>query len=80
MVIRPSQVQYASKANLPILALNGAHAAITTLGRMQGGIEIYLGQLSSVSIAPDNKTVTIGGGTSSKAVTDALWSAGKETG
>ncbi|KAI0889717.1 putative FAD-dependent oxygenase [Annulohypoxylon maeteangense] len=72
-------VQYANKENLPILAFNGAHAAITTLGRMQGGIEIYLGQLSSVSIAPDNQTVTVGGGTLSKAVTDTLWSAGKET-
>ncbi|KAI1779538.1 putative FAD-dependent oxygenase [Hypoxylon cercidicola] len=72
-------VQYAKKANLPILAFNGAHAAITTLGRMQGGIEIYMGQLSSVTISPDNTTVTIGGGTSSKAITDALWNAGKQT-
>lgn len=72
-------VQFAKKANLPILAFNGAHAAITTLGRMQGGIEIYMGQLSSVAIAQDDKTITVGGGTSSKAVTDALWNAGKQT-
>lgn len=63
-----------------MLAFNGAHAAITTLARMQGGIEIYMGQLSSVTIAEDQKTVTVGGGTLTKAVTDALWNAGKQTG
>nr|AUM60060.1 hypothetical protein [Hypoxylon pulicicidum] len=72
-------VQYAKQADLPFLVFNGAHAAITTLGRMQGGIEIYMGELSSVTIAQDNRTVTIGGGTSSKAVTDSLWTAGKQT-
>lgn len=47
---------------------------------MDYGIEIYLGELSSVEIAQDNKTVTVGGGTPSKAVTDALWKEGKQTG
>ncbi|KAI1393348.1 FAD binding domain protein [Hypoxylon trugodes] len=72
-------VQYARTTGLPILAFNGVHAAITTLGRMQGGIEIYMGQLSNVKIAQDNKTVTIGGGTLTKAVTDTLWNVGKQT-
>ncbi|KAI2612799.1 FAD-binding domain-containing protein [Hypoxylon fragiforme] len=72
-------IRYANKAKLPVLAFNGAHAAITTLARMQGGIEIYMGQLSSVTIAEDQKTVTVGGGTLTKAVTDALWNAGKQT-
>ncbi|KAI1250958.1 hypothetical protein MGN70_008019 [Eutypa lata] len=72
-------VKYAKKVDLPILAYNTAHAAITTLGRMDYGIEIYLGELSSVEIAQDNKTVTVGGGTPSKAVTDALWKEGKQT-
>ena len=65
---------------MPFLAYNGVHGAITTLGRMDYGIEIDLSQLSSVQIAPDGKTVKIGGGTMSKAVTDTLWPAGKETG
>lgn len=47
---------------------------------MDYGIEIYLGQLSSVEIASDQETVTIGGGTMSKLVTDTLWAAGKQTG
>ncbi len=47
---------------------------------MDHGIEIWLNQLSSVDIAPDGKTVKIGGGTQSKRVTDTLWAAGKQTG
>ncbi len=65
---------------VPFLAYNGAHGSITTLGRMDYGVEIYLGQLSSVQIALDGNTVTIGGGTNSKLLTDTLWGAGKQTG
>ncbi|KAB8235698.1 hypothetical protein ETB97_010246 [Aspergillus alliaceus] len=72
-------VKYANKKDLPFLAYNGAHGAITTLGKMDHGIEIYMNQLSSVDISKDGKTVTIGGGTQSKAVTDKLWAAGKQT-
>lgn len=64
---------------MPFLAYNGAHGAITTLGRMQGGIEIWLKQLSGVVISEDGTTATIGGGTISKRVTDDLWAAGKQT-
>ncbi|RKU48568.1 hypothetical protein DL546_008130 [Coniochaeta pulveracea] len=72
-------VKFASKYNLPFLAYNGVHGSVTTLGRMDYGIEIYLGQLSNVEIASDNRTATIGGGTMSKLVTDTLWEAGKQT-
>ena len=74
------KVKYANKKDLPFLAFNTAHGAITTLGRMDHGIEIYLGQLSSISIAKDGNSATIGGGAHSKNVTDALWAAGKQTG
>jgi hypothetical protein len=47
---------------------------------MDYGIEIYLGQLNTVSIAEDKKTATVGGGINSKKLTDALWAAGKQTG
>ncbi|OAA50360.1 FAD binding domain protein [Metarhizium rileyi] len=73
-------VKYANKKNLPFLALNSAHGAMTTLGKMKCGIEIYLNQLNTIEIAEDEQTATIGGGTLSKAVTDALWDAGKQTG
>lgn len=62
------------------MAWNSAHGAITTLGNMTSGIEIYLDQLSGVEIAEDGKTVTVAGGTKSKLVRDTLWAAGKQTG
>lgn len=73
-------MKFANKKQLPFLAYNGAHGAITTLGKMTSGIEIYMDQLSGVDIAGDGKTATISGGTKSKMVTDTLWDAGKQTG
>ncbi|KAI8951699.1 putative FAD-dependent oxygenase [Xylaria longipes] len=72
-------VQQANKCGLPILAFNGVHGAITTLGRMDRGVAIVLSQLSYVTIAQDGLTATIGGGTLSKNVTDTLWASGKQT-
>ncbi|KAJ6436729.1 FAD binding domain-containingprotein [Purpureocillium lavendulum] len=72
-------VKFANRIQVPFLAYNGAHGAMTTLGRMQGGIEISLKQLSGVVISKDGRTATIGGGTMSKKVTDDLWAAGKQT-
>jgi hypothetical protein len=75
-----SQVEFASKNDIPVLAYNGHHGTLTTLGRMQYGIQIYMPELNSISIAKDGKTVTVGGGINSKKVTDSLWAAGKQTG
>ncbi|PKS05902.1 hypothetical protein jhhlp_007733 [Lomentospora prolificans] len=72
-------VKFANKAKLPFLAFNTAHGAITTLGKMDHGVEIYLEQLSSVEIAKNGRTAKIGGGTMSKVVTDSLWEKGKQT-
>ncbi|EEQ35787.1 FAD binding domain-containing protein [Microsporum canis CBS 113480] len=72
-------VKFAGMKNMPFLAYNAAHGAITTLGKMTSGVEIYLDQLSSVDVANDGKTVTIAAGTKSKLVTDTLWDAGKQT-
>ncbi|UNI13777.1 hypothetical protein JDV02_000487 [Purpureocillium takamizusanense] len=72
-------VKFANNISVPFLAFNGAHGSITTLGKMQGGIEIWMNQLSSVKISKDGKTATIGGGTMSKKVTDDLWASGKQT-
>jgi hypothetical protein len=47
---------------------------------MDYGIEIYLPQLNTISIAEDKQSVTVGGGINSKNLTDALWAAGKQTG
>jgi hypothetical protein len=47
---------------------------------MDQGIEIYMTQLDSVTVAGDGQTATIGGGAMSKAVVDALWNVGKQAG
>ena len=47
---------------------------------MTHGIEIYLNQLSTITIAKNGQTATIGGGVISKNLTDALWAVGKQTG
>ena len=47
---------------------------------MDYGIEIYLPQLDSFSIAKDGKSVTVGGSINVKNMTDALLAAGKQTG
>lgn len=65
---------------MPFLAYNGAHGALTTLGGMDYGIEIFMQQLSSVEIDEGGESVTIGGGTMSKQVIDTLWEAGKQAG
>ncbi|KAI1177725.1 FAD binding domain protein [Nemania sp. FL0916] len=72
-------IKYANSKNISYLAVNGGHGAITTVGRLHDGIEIWLNQLSSVEIAPDGKTAKIGGGTLSKTITDTLWPLKKQT-
>ncbi|KAE8423995.1 hypothetical protein BDV36DRAFT_303328 [Aspergillus pseudocaelatus] len=72
-------VRFANEKELPFLAYNGAHGAITTLGKMDHGIEIFLDQLNTIEISKDGNTAKIGGGTKSKAVIDQLWAAGKQT-
>ncbi|KKY33735.1 putative fad-dependent oxygenase [Diaporthe ampelina] len=72
-------VKFATALNIPFLAVNGGHGAISTVGRMQSGIEIWMNQLQTVEIAEDGETATIGGGALSTNVTQALWAAGKQT-
>ncbi|KAI1451499.1 FAD binding domain protein [Annulohypoxylon moriforme] len=72
-------VKYGNERNVPYLPVNGGHGAIITVGKMRGGIEIWMNELNAVEIAGDGKSAKIGGGTLSKTVTDALWAAGKQT-
>ena len=73
-------MQFANQRELPFLAYTGAHGSLTTLGKMDQGIEIYMTQLDTVTVAGDGQTATIGGGAMSKAVVDTLWKAGKQAG
>ncbi|KAI1188078.1 FAD-binding domain-containing protein [Nemania serpens] len=72
-------VKYANTQNISYFAVSSGHGSITTLGKLQNGIEIWLDRLSSVEIAADGTTAKIGGGTKSKTITDALWAQGKQT-
>lgn len=72
------QVAFAYKNDIPILAYNGHHGTLVSLGKMDYGIEIYLGRLNSLEIAEDGSTVTVGGGINSHNLTESLWAAGKQ--
>ena len=72
-------IKFAALFDIPFLVYNGMHGSVTTLGRMDYGIEIYMGKLDSIQIATDGKTATVGGGTNAKKLIDALWAAGKQT-
>ncbi|KAI1084318.1 FAD binding domain protein [Whalleya microplaca] len=72
-------VKYGNEKNIPYLPVNGGHGAIITVGKMQGGIQIWMDDLNTVEIADDGKSAKIGGGTLSKTITDTLWAAGKQT-
>ncbi|KAF1979872.1 FAD-binding domain-containing protein [Bimuria novae-zelandiae CBS 107.79] len=71
-------VGFAYKANIPILAWNGHHGSLVSLGKMDYGIAISLNQLNSLQISKDTKTATVGGGINSHSLTVALWNAGKQ--
>ncbi|KAF1971666.1 putative FAD-dependent oxygenase [Bimuria novae-zelandiae CBS 107.79] len=72
-------VKYANQQNTSFLAVNNAHGAIITTGRVQNGIMIWMRQLDSIKIAEDGQTATFGGGIIDKTVTDGLWAARKQT-
>ncbi|KAL2829220.1 hypothetical protein BDW59DRAFT_170621 [Aspergillus cavernicola] len=72
-------VQYANSQDLPFLAINGGHGAISTLAKMDHGMEIWLHKLNSLVISKDGKTATFGGGITSADVIKLLWEDGKET-
>lgn len=87
VVVKPSvhndvveTVKFANEMNLSYLPFNRGHGAITTVGKEQNGIGIWMDGLRSVEIAQDGLTATIGGGALSKDVTDTLWAAEKQTG
>ncbi|KAJ5059245.1 hypothetical protein J3E74DRAFT_428841 [Bipolaris maydis] len=72
-------VKFANQHDIPFLTHNGHHGTLTTLGKMDYGIEIYMPQLDSIAISKDGKSVTVGGGINSKKLIDTLWTAGKQT-
>lgn len=72
-------MRFANHYNIPFSAKTGGHSTTKSLATLQHGIEIWMRKLNSVTIAPDGRTATIGGGVIAKEVTDALWAANKQT-
>ncbi|KAH7305300.1 hypothetical protein B0I35DRAFT_444309 [Stachybotrys elegans] len=71
-------VRLARRCNFPFLATGGRHGYGSTMKRLQGGLEISLRQLNSVSINKEAATVTVGGGTRVNELLDPVSDAGFE--
>ena len=65
---------------LPVLAVTSGHGAISSMGTMENGIQIWMRQMNSITIDPDGTTATIGGGVLTNELVDTLWAANKYTG
>ena len=65
---------------MPFLAVNGGHGAISSLAKMDHGMEIWLHKLNFTDIAEDGQTATFGGGITSYDLIRALYPEGKHTG
>ncbi|KAL4968363.1 uncharacterized protein BDV14DRAFT_153263 [Aspergillus stella-maris] len=64
---------------MPFLAVNGGHGAISSLAKMDHGMEIWLHKLNFTDIAEDGRTATFGGGITSYDLIRALYPEGKHT-
>ena len=72
------KVQYAYQQNISFLGTGGGHGYSATLGTVQNGIKIDLGNFNTVDIDQGAKTMTIGGSVHFANVTAPLYNAGKE--
>lgn len=73
-------IKFANECDRPFLAVNNGHGAISTVGKLENGIQISMRKLKSVTVGADGTTATFGAGVLAKDVTDGLWAAGKQTG
>ncbi|KAL9001941.1 MAG: hypothetical protein Q9188_005113 [Gyalolechia gomerana] len=55
-------VRHANRINIPFLAVNRGHGTTIDMNNLQHGLNIYLRNLNSITIAPDGKSATMGGG------------------
>ncbi|PHH78649.1 hypothetical protein CDD80_6541 [Ophiocordyceps camponoti-rufipedis] len=70
-------IKYANRRHIPFLAVSGGHGWLSTLNRVQGGIQINMRYLNHTRLHADGKTVSVGGGTLQREVTAALFAKGK---
>ncbi|KAI1810578.1 hypothetical protein GGS20DRAFT_589389 [Poronia punctata] len=73
-----SKVELARAYNTSFLATGGRHGYGTSLGKLQGGLSIDLGQLNSVHIDKKAGLLTVGGGVRFRDIVDLVYNAGFE--
>lgn len=71
-----SQIKLAATFKIPFLATGGRHGYTTTLGRLDWGVEIDLGQFNQVKVDKSAATLTIGGGVVFADIFDPVYDAG----
>ncbi|KAL8746254.1 MAG: hypothetical protein Q9190_001710 [Brigantiaea leucoxantha] len=73
------KVRFATRYDLPFLAVNKGHGFTSTLGRLRHGIEIRIRTLNKIRIAEDGQSVFMQGGVLTDEVVSTLWDAGYVT-
>ncbi|KAL8704812.1 MAG: hypothetical protein Q9201_002044 [Fulgogasparrea decipioides] len=73
-------VQFASKHNIPFLAVNKGHGSTSTLGVVKNGIEIHIRALNQIVVNADGRSASVGGGSYNQELIDTLWNQGKASG
>ncbi|KAK7957011.1 FAD-binding domain-containing protein [Apiospora aurea] len=71
-------VTYARGRNISLLTTGRGHGYTTSLGRVQGAINLDLGKFNSIQVDAEAKTMTIGGAVNGYQVVAALQEAGME--
>ncbi|TGO20463.1 hypothetical protein BPAE_0294g00090 [Botrytis paeoniae] len=71
-------IQYASTNKLPFLATGGGHGYTTTLGSLQNGLVLDMGNFKTMELNSTTNMLTIGGSIKSSDVTPMIQAAGKE--
>lgn len=79
MIPNPNQIRYATRHNIPFLAVSTGHGQSASLSKVQDGIMINMRGLNAISISDDATYATVGGGIKGKEVIDHLWAHGKQT-
>ena len=71
-------MKYAATNSIPFLGTGGGHAYTTTVGSVQNGIDMDLGNFYEVEIDAEANTMTVGANVHFANVTAPLYAAGRE--
>ncbi|KAI4161931.1 MAG: hypothetical protein LQ342_004497 [Letrouitia transgressa] len=71
-------IQIATRNKISFLHTGGGHGISTTLGRLQNGVDVDLGNFDSVHLDAKRNLLTVGGAAVFSQAIDVLYGAGKE--